>query len=94
MRCLELPVRVHKYFEPDYEIQVPHVHYFKVWLKPFAFYIRRIQKLVSDHLSEIIISETQLTNKRCSIPTNITRRKWARELIDKPVVAHLDKFSY
>ena len=30
MQCPELPVGVHKYFEPEYEIQIPHVHYSKV----------------------------------------------------------------
>lgn len=93
MRCPELPVGVHEYFRPEYEIQVSHMHHSKVWLKPFAFYIKTIKKLVSAYLSKIIMGKKKLTSKRCLVPTNIAWQKWAGELIDKPIVAHPNKFS-
>ena len=85
---MELPVGMHKYFRPKYDIRVSHVHHSKVWLKPFAFCIKTIQKLVSAYLRKIIMGKTQLTSKRCSVLTNITWRKWAGELIGKPITAH------
>ena len=93
VQCPKLSVKVHKYFKPEYEIQVSHMHYSKVWPKPFGFCIITIQKLVSAYLSKIIIGKTQLKNKRCPVPTNITWRKWAGELIGKPIAAHQDEFS-
>jgi len=60
VRCPELSVEVHKYFRSEYEIQVSHMHYSKVWPKPFAFRIITIQKLVSAYLSKKITGKTQL----------------------------------
>ena len=51
MRCPELLVSMHEYFREKYEILVPYMHYPKVWLKPLTFYIKTVQKLVSDYLS-------------------------------------------
>ena len=70
------------------------MYHFKVWLKPFAFYIKTIQKLVSAYLSKIIVGKMQLTSKRCSVPTNIMWQKWVGELINKPIAAHPNEFSY
>jgi len=89
----ELPVRIHKYFLLEHEVQVSHMHNSDVEFELLTFYIKtRWNRLV-------YVSTKIRTNKILKVAlmywvlTNITRRRRASELASELVATHLDVLS-